>query len=323
MATIIQGLQTAQLSYVCKEQPPLTPHVRKNGLGKVLALNNAGRRSNNADGTTVMCGGRSSSGLCLRFLHGRTVHRSVSVHGYGNRRCGEFPLPSSVMCCLRSTQVEQIEEVQFDKNPSTSSSSTESSSDENSRERQGMAVRRGLSALDAYFDKLHGSSSTTVNGASSASSSLRNGDVTTSGRSEMATVLLPSQDSSRQTSHASGAEAANTVAIKTDPEKEAKVPQGLRALDAYFNKLRPPKAKAVAAEKAETESKVEAPQAPGIDTTTEAREVDKDEDEVLDYRQLLEELEAALEKGVEPRNLPPHMSQDPIWQGGNSYSYVV
>ncbi len=68
---------------------------------------------------------------------------------------------------------------------------------------------------------------------------------------------------------------------------------------------------------------MEAPQAPGIDTTTEASEVDKDEDEVLDYRQLLEELEAALEKGVEPRNLPPHMSQDPIWQGGNSYSYVV
>lgn len=244
MATIIQGLQTAQLSYVCKEQPPLTPHVRRNGLGKVLVLNNTGRRSNNADGTTVMCGARSSSGLCLRFLHGRTVHRSVSVHGYGNRRCGEFPFPSSVMCCLRSTQVEQIEELQFDKNPSTSSSSAESSSDENSRERQGMAVRRGLSALDAYFDKLHGSSSTTVNGASSASSSLRNGDVTTSGRSEMATVLLPSQDSSRQTSHASGSEAANTVAIKTDPEKEAKVPQGLRALDAYFNKLRPPKAKA-------------------------------------------------------------------------------
>jgi len=244
MATIIQGLQTAQLSYVCKEQSLLTPHVRRNGLGKVLVLNNTGRRSNNADGTTVMCGARSSSGLCLRFLHGRTVHRSVSVHGYGNRRCGEFPFPSSVLCCLRSTQVEHIEEVQFDKNPSTSSSSTESSSDENSRERQGMAVRRGLSALDAYFDKLHGSSSTTVNGASSASSSLRNGDVTTSGRSEMATVLLPSQDSSRQTSHASGAEAANTVAIKTDPEKEAKVPQGLRALDAYFNKLRPPKAKA-------------------------------------------------------------------------------
>jgi hypothetical protein len=318
MATIIQGLQTAQLSYVCKEQPPLTPHVRRNGLGKVLVLNNTGRRSNNADGTTVMCGVRSSSGLSLRFLHGGTVHRSVSVHGYGNRRCGEFPFPSSVMYCLRSTQVEQIEEVQFDKNPSTSSSS-----DENSRERKGMAVRRGLSALDAYFDKLHGSSSTTVNGASSASSSLRNGDVNTSGRSEMVTVLLPSQDSSRQTSHASGAEAANTVAIKTDPEKEAKVPQGLRALDAYFNKLRPPKAKAVVPEKAETESKVEAPQAPGIDTTTEAREVDKDEDEVLDYRQLLEELEAALEKGVEPRNLPPHMSQDPIWQGGNSYSYVV
>lgn len=244
MATIIQGLQTAQLSYVCKEQPPLTPHVRRNGLGKVLVLNKTGRRSNNADGTTVMCGARSSSGLCLRFLHGRTVHRSVPVHGYGNRRCGEFPFPSSVMCCLQSTQVEQIEEVQFDKNPSTSSSSTESSSDENSRERQGMAVRRGLSALDAYFDKLHGSSSNTVNGASSASSSLRNSDVTTSGRSEMVTVLLPSQDSSRQTTHASGAEAANTVAIKTDPKKGEKVPHGLRALDAYFNKLRPPKAKA-------------------------------------------------------------------------------
>ncbi len=66
-----------------------------------------------------------------------------------------------------------------------------------------------------------------------------------------------------------------------------------------------------------------------IDTTTiEAREAaENDDDEVLDYRELLEELQATLEKGVQQNdnNLPPHISQDPIWglQAGDSYSYEV
>jgi hypothetical protein len=77
------------------------------------------------------------------------------------------------------------------------------------------------------------------------------------------------------------------------------------------------------------ERKMEVASQAEFDTTTiEAREAaDKDEDEVLDYRELLEELQATLEKGVQQtdNNFPPHISQDPIWglQAGDSYSYEV
>jgi hypothetical protein len=140
-----------------------------------------------------------------------------------------------VCCCLRSSPLEeQIEEEveEIGKNPSTSSSSsTASSSTESSsrREWQGGKPdrRKRLSTLDAYFDKLHGGND--VNGtSSSASSSLSNGAVS-------------------QTSQASeeAETATRTGSRTTDPDKEeARVSsQGLLALDAYFNKLHPPKAR--------------------------------------------------------------------------------
>jgi len=307
----IQGLQAAQLRsyYYCKE-PPASSCPLRNGFRKF--------------GGAAMCRTpRSSSSRSFFFLYNSGSRRLVSsVHGFGSsQRCREFSLP--VCCCLRSSPLEeQIEEEveEIGKNPSTSSSSSTASSSTESSSRtewQGGKPdrRKRLSTLDAYFDKLHGGND--VNGtSSSASSSLSNGAVS-------------------QTSQASeeAETATRTGSRTTDPDKEeARVSsQGLLALDAYFNKLHPPKVREVVQEESVemAERKMEVASQAEIDTTTiEAREdAEKDEDEVLDYRELLEELQATLEKGVQQtdNNLPPHISQDPIWglQAGDSYSYEV
>jgi len=221
----IQGLQAAQLRsyYYCKE-PPASSRPLRNGFRKF--------------GGAAMCRtpcSSSSSSRSFFFLYNSGNRRRVSsVHGFGSsQRCREFSLP--VCCCLRRSPLEeQIEEEveEIGKNPSTSSSSsTASSSTESSsrREWQGGKPdrRKRLSTLDAYFDKLHGGND--VNGtSSSASSSLSNGAVS-------------------QTSQASeeAETATRTGSRTTDPDKEeARVSsQGLLALDAYFNKLHPPKAR--------------------------------------------------------------------------------
>jgi len=217
----IQGLQAAQLRsyYYCKE-PPASSCPLRNGFRKF--------------GGAAMCRTPRSSSRSFFLLYNSGNRRRVSsVHGFGgSQRCGEFSLP--VCCCLRSSPLEeQIEEEveEIGENPSTSSSSSTASSSicsSSRREWQGGKPdrRKRLSTLDAYFDKLHGGSD--LNGtSSSASSSLSNGAVS-------------------QTSQASEeAEAATRTGSRTtDPDnEEARVSsQGLRALDAYFNKLHPPKA---------------------------------------------------------------------------------
>lgn len=218
----IQGLQAAQLRsyYYCKE-PPASSRPLRNGFRKF--------------GGAAMCRTpcSSSSSRSFFFLYNSGNRRRVSsVHGFGSsQRCREFSLP--VCCCLRSSPLEeQIEEEveEIGKNPSTSSSSSTASSSTESSSRtewQGGKPdrRKRLSTLDAYFDKLHGGND--VNGtSSSASSSLSNGAVS-------------------QTSQASeeAETATRTGSRTTDPDKEeARVSsQGLLALDAYFNKLHPPK----------------------------------------------------------------------------------
>lgn len=84
------------------------------------------------------------------------------------------------------------------------------------------AVKKGLSSLDAYFDKLHASGVEEPSNASEYSQGTANGVLTSSTGSQ----------SSR------GAETGNVTTSQVESQEKRSI-GGLNALDSYFNKLRP------------------------------------------------------------------------------------
>lgn len=152
--------------------------------------------------------------------------RSGKLHSSGGGRRRE--LVAGPVYCLRTSEVEQAE---------TDVSAEESSAVEvknvDSTGTEDWAVKKGLSALDAYFDKLNASRVEETPSGTSYSQVTANRASTTvppssTGRSES---VVSSQDS--QVSH--------TGTIKKDhlESHEKKNTGGLNALDAYFHKLRP------------------------------------------------------------------------------------
>lgn len=150
---------------------------------------------------------------------------------YVEHRCKKA---AGIVCCLHTRQVEQVDQKEVELENNLPSLSNEKSSSDDT-DLQGRAVRKGLSALNTYFDKLHASK-----GNECGSASL----VTNNRMTGTSTVLSPVESSNEVLSAGSRTSQVGTVEpeIKDSQQNhETKESKGLRALDAYFNKLRPSK----------------------------------------------------------------------------------
>lgn len=129
-------------------------------------------------------------------------------------------------CCLQTSQVDQVEkkEAEQTEEHSTISRSKEGNSD--SSDTQGWAVKKGLSALDAYFDKLNKSNEVELPTSSAASSRTVYGDTSSS------------VSASEPSGGGAQVRVADNVKVRQEMSGTRESP-GLNALDEYFNKLRP------------------------------------------------------------------------------------
>ncbi|KAG0556617.1 hypothetical protein M758_11G065500 [Ceratodon purpureus] len=247
--------------------------------------------------------------------------RNSRLHSSGGGRRREL------VYCLRTSEVEQVEtDVSAEEKPVNS---TVEVKNVDAKETEDWAVKKGLSALDAYFDKLNASRVEETPSGTSYSEVTANRVSTTvppstTGRSES---VVSSQNS--QVSH--------TGTIKKDhlENHEKKNTGGLSALDAYFNKLRPSEPETVVKEdeemkKAPEESKPRAgnEDEKKLNIKIISASTPIEEDEEADYKELMEELEKALEQQAasgsafeDTDNFLPGSS----WglQAGNSNSYLV
>jgi membrane associated rhomboid family serine protease len=168
------------------------------------------------------------------------------------------------------------------------------------------AVKKGLNALDAYFDKLHASRA-----EEKPISTLRS-QGTDSGVST--TVLPPKTDGSGLVVTSEVADAGNVVKDRVEGDKfESKTDahsdkSGLDALDAYFGKLREPKK--IAGSYEDIKKAVEEGKQSTVNEEKEvtikvagASETSAEEDEELEYRELMKELEKALQQQAESGKL--------------------
>ena len=133
-------------------------------------------------------------------------------------------------CCLQTSQVDQVEKKDTEQVEEHSNISRSKEGNSDSSDTQGWAVKKGLSALDAYFDKLNKSSEVEIPTSSAASSRTVYGDTS----------------SSVSASEPSGGGAqvgvADNVKVRQEMSGTRESP-GLSALDEYFNKLRPAESK--------------------------------------------------------------------------------
>ncbi|XP_024404014.1 uncharacterized protein [Physcomitrium patens] len=235
-------------------------------------------------------------------------------------------LPAGPVNCLQTSRTEQLDDRSVEEETVNSTIEVK----EDVAETDEWAVKKSLSALDAYFDKLHASrgeepsSSTpysqgTVNGASAAVSQSKTGS---SG---------PVMGS--QTSQDFGARNVVKDRVESDDKNSA---GGLNALDAYFDKLRPRESEKTSTSYENTKNVVEEDKPTigkdekevSIKVVSEL-DITVGEEEEAEYREFMEELEKALQQQVESGKLlsadDDNFMQESSWglQSANSNSYVV
>jgi hypothetical protein len=162
-----------------------------------------------------------------RLTHRSTHTGKLHLIGVGRRR----ELAVGPVYCLKTSEVEQVEtDVSAEEEPVNS---TVEVKNVDAAETEDWAVKKGLSALDAYFDKLNASRVEETPSGTSYS------EVTTSGFST--TVPPSSTGRSGSVIGSQNSQVSDTGNTKKEHleshEKNSTVVRN--ALDAYFDKLRP------------------------------------------------------------------------------------
>jgi membrane associated rhomboid family serine protease len=206
------------------------------------------------------------------------------------------------------------------------------------------AIKKGLSALDAYFDKLHATSVVEDNTTTSTPTPTPTPISTpiTTSTTTPATTSTKTTETPTQSQEASGANPPPSTGLAQHTEKQAENRKlgGLNALDSYFDKLRPSEPEEVdeglkkvlqsELKKALDESYVDLEKEDEKKVNIKiisASNSPLEEDEEEEYRELMEELEKALEQQAAAGNTIDSESllNGSAWglQGGNSTSYLV
>lgn len=230
---MVQGMQTVLFSHI-RQPNPAHQLIESNSNLKDLSCmgyrddgRQVGSQSRQIISSEVRKQRFTRTANHLRFsqqdsewLSYRSI-RSGKLHSIGGGRIALGPV-----YCLKTSEVEQVSaEVSAEEKPVNSAPEVK-----NVDSTDDWAVKKGLSALDAYFDKLNASNVEETPGVASHSE----GTV-----SRVSTTVPPS--SIGRTGSVIGSQVSETGNIKKDHVEghEEENTGGLHALDAYFDKLRP------------------------------------------------------------------------------------